>query len=363
MQTQLLSPQSRNRALLAVPALLFLSSPDAERFAFTPEAGTAVRRTWVTEHVLTSDRMALVQGEKERLFAGEMLVRSKQTLDVVDSILSVENGRATSFRRSFDTVNRTAEISMVGANEFSSDATSPLEGTSVMFTWSPGEGDYGRYFDAKEVEEHHLAGLRADLDARALLPSGEVEPGATWSIEPAVLRDVLAHGGAIEFKEPEGAADPIMRSLRNGVGGGLDRAFGGTSRGTATMTFERIEEEEGRRIAILGLHASVTYSSDLVEHVRREMLKEDRERRLHYEEAKLSVRFEGLGVLRWDLAANEVLDLKVSGREMVIFNIAQRSLDDGAAEELQRQEMTMSGSISVNLTSAPAEPRKAPGPK
>lgn len=353
-------PTSR-RALFA---LLLLPGTTRERFVFAPEAGTAVQRTWVTEHDLQLDRMVMKTGDVEQVMRPEMRLQSRQTLAVVDSFLAVADGSPPTFRRSFVTVGRTASIVMQGVEQAPASAvSSPLEGTSVVFTWVPGEGQYGRYFDAQEIDEHHLANLRADLGARAFLPAGEVEPGASWTIGPAALRDVFAHGGTIEFKAPDDSHELLTRSLRSGVGGGLDRAFGGTATGTTKVTFERVIEEEGRRIALLALDISVTFTRDQVERVREQMLRSERERRIHYEEAILVFGFEGRGELRWDLTANRAQDLRLTGRETVTYDIAERNIEDVEGENLRRQVMTMSGPLDVSFTCVPTDPREPPGPK
>lgn len=348
---------------LALSALLLFPGAAPEHIVFAPVAGSAVERTWTTEHDLTSQRMVLKTGDVERVLPAEMRIQSRQVIEAVDSFLACAEGRPTLFRRSFDTVDRTAEITMKGADRaLSSTVSSPLAGTSVLFTWVPREGEYGRCFDAKEIEEHHLADLRADFDGRVFLPAGDVEPGASWTVEPAALRDVFAHGGAFEFKENEDGGTLIERSLRSGVGGGLDRAFGDSAEGSATVTFERVVEEEGRRIAVLAIEASVKYSADQTDHVRQEMQRDERERSVQYEEATLVFEFHGGGELRWDLAGNRATNLKLAGRESVTYDIAQRRVEDGDAGPIQRQEMTMLGSLTIGLTCEPSEVREAPGP-
>ena len=132
----------------ALPALLLCAlagcgTSDKVELRFAPAEGSRVRRTIEVDHLV---------------------------LRTLDQYLKVGDGRPLLLRRQFE------EIRM------DDQQVSQLSGTSVVFTWVPEEGTYGKYYDARESSESTLRDLPEDLDLRALLPASPVAVGDSWSM-------------------------------------------------------------------------------------------------------------------------------------------------------------------------------------
>ena len=135
--------------LAALSLLVLAGCAGGEKFElrFAPAEGSRVRRTIEVDHVV---------------------------LRTLDEYQKVGDGRPLLLRRKFE------------------EASSPFVGTSVVFTWVPEEGAYGKYYDARESSESALRDLTEDLDLRSLLPASAVAVGDTWTAPAAGLRDVLS---------------------------------------------------------------------------------------------------------------------------------------------------------------------------
>ena len=127
-------------AALLLLALAGCARGEKVELCFAPAEGSRVRRTIEAEHVV---------------------------LRTLDEYRKVGDGRPLLLRRTFE------------------EAPAPFAGTSVVFTWIPEEGAYGKYYDAREASESALRDLTEDLDLRALLPSSAVAPGDTWTARAA----------------------------------------------------------------------------------------------------------------------------------------------------------------------------------
>ena len=136
------------KRLAALLSLALAGCAGGEKFElrFAPAEGSRVRRTIEVEHVV---------------------------LRTLDEYRKVGDGRPLLLRRTFE------------------EAPGPFAGTSVVFTWVPEEGAYGKYYDARESVESALRDLAEDLDLRSFLPARAVALGDRWTSSAAGLRDVL----------------------------------------------------------------------------------------------------------------------------------------------------------------------------
>lgn len=132
----------KSLAPLLLVALAGCSGGETFELRFAPAEGSRVRRTIEIDNVV---------------------------LRTLDEYRKVGGGRPLVLQRTFE------------------EATGPFAGTSVVFTWIPEEGAYGKYYDAREASESALRDLTEDLDLRALLPASAVAPGDTWTARAAGL--------------------------------------------------------------------------------------------------------------------------------------------------------------------------------
>lgn len=188
-------------------------------------------------------------------------VREERRVVEIDRVLEVEDGGPARVRRNFERVEAEA-TSGFGGEDRERELDCPLSGVAIEVdaegTAEVVEGD-------APADAATLAGHRPELALDALLPSGEVEEGATWSLEgPQVAR-------ALGF-DRELALHPEPDPEREG--GGRARAGRGAGRsigrmlhdaqwsGTATLV-SLAENREGARCALITFEAEA--SGDLPE--------------------------------------------------------------------------------------------------
>lgn len=358
-------PTSRARrsalGLLPVPFLLLaagavqdapppaVDTPLVElRFAVEP--GTQLAKSWVVEHALVMNRMAMkiADGERQQLDV-RSIIQSQLQLELVDRYDALEGGRPASMRRAYDTARLVGTLKL---QQFAdqppkvADMRSPLEGKSVVFTWVPEEQEYGRYYDALEGEEEHLPALAPDTDLGRLLPAAPVRVGETWKVDAQALRDVIAPAGTLHFKAGKSFDRLLGRALTAGVGGGLEQAFGGESDGGVTLVLEGLEERDGAQVARISLAVRAKYGKDQTDFSRENMARREEERGARFISNHLVLELDGKGELLWDLRAGHALQLELDLRESVSMRIVEEQEGTGVRLE---QEMEMSGRLKQQL--------------
>jgi hypothetical protein len=236
----------------------------------------------------------------------------------------------------------------------------PIAGTSVVFTWVEEEQGYGRYFDAKEGRESQLPGLAEDLDLRALLPDGEVEPGSRWSVDLYALRDILGPGGNFHFRDPENPDPMLLRTLKAGVGMSLYGYLTESATGGATVEFLGVEERAGVRVAVLKLDAEVQTLRDRTQFARENASKEERVAGVEQLGVHISLGLRGTGEVLWNLAEGRVERFEFSAEEEVGMQIRFQVPGDDFERE---QNMTLAGEFRLALEVEPTDPPPVPGPQ
>jgi len=217
---------------IAALFLCALFGGDKVELRFAPAEGSRVRRT------ITIDQALAAQGAAP--------VSTQHVLRTLDQYRKVGDGRPLLLQRRFEKID-----------------WSPLDGTSVVYTWIPEESAYGKYYDALESSELALRDLPEDLDLRALLPTGGVAPGEAWSVPVPKLKDVLAPLG-----------DPVPGLAGNS--------------GECKLTLASVSEQRGRSLATIEL--ALKLESD-------------------------TRSFEGRGTLVWDLGARRAASFDLQGSQ------------------------------------------------
>ncbi len=355
--------------LLSLAALLCVAArPAAEsiEITFAPKLGERVEKTWTTEHELRMTGMTRAHGERRRPLPARGSIDSTQIVAVVDEYQGLEAGRPTGLRRSFTRARRLTEVAF--SSEMAEDAPlrlrqkSPFRGASVVFTWIPEEGEYGRYYDTREENEELLARVREDLDARALLPAAAVAVGDTWEVAAAELVDILAHGGSYAFEAVEGRDPFLMRALDSGVAGSMDRVFGGSQVGGAQVRLESVEDSAEGRIARLSMDVELKLSRDHTDTIEESKSTRERAEGIDYEDVHVTLDLVGKGELRWNLDRGAAQGLSLELQEHVYARVRHRapSDDEGVFRE---QDITLDGTLTLSLSVAPGEPLPIAGPE
>jgi hypothetical protein len=173
-------PVARRGALLAfvVVALPSTASPDLE-LVFAPRAGTTVaKRAELAVELL--DTTVSFNGRDQK-FGEDEVIRFVTSLAFVDTYTRVTDGVPRDLRRRFDEVAGWWEYN--GKRQEIEDF-SALTGCTVRFEWSPEREAHVRTLEVDESSVPRLAerldGLVEDLDLRAFLIAGPIEPDARW---------------------------------------------------------------------------------------------------------------------------------------------------------------------------------------
>lgn len=337
----------------------------AERIAFTPEPGTAIRYAWTAEHDLRSESITMAIGAQRATAPVEIDIDTRARLDCVDEVRAVEDGRPVEFRRRYETATRRGEMSFPENPKEPSrliERNARIEDASVVFTWVADEDGYGRYFDAREGHESDLPLLAADVGLLGFLPEGEVEPGASWDVPAAALQDAFGFGGRMQFRDPGDVDEMFLRTLKAGVGDELVEVFEKEPEGGARVTFEGIREEAGTRLAVLHFETDLELSLDKTEFARKNQMRRERIDRVEHLGAELDVRLVGEGELLWDLDAGHARSFDYRGDETISIGLRFRLPSD--PDEFEREQvMALRGALHLELGTEKAEVIPAPGPK
>jgi len=342
-------------ALRSLSFLCFLGiAQEPTSLTFSPAQGSVIQKTWITGHQLYVDSFFhTVDGKREPV---EMRVgiTTERILQVVDEYQETSAGRPLRLRRTYKQIEQVTTLSPLVADFEPSrtEQTTPLLGSSVVFTWVEDEKDYGRYYDAEEGDESWLPGLTEDMDFRMLLPEGPVSLGQTWKLEARQLRDLLANGGDLHFQSDKSMDRMLVRTLGTGVGGGLHRLFEGSSQGDVTVTLEALSEE----VAVLKLLLEkVRFVTDLGAYAEAHRLKRELASGHEDTTGRLFLELTGSGELIWDRREGRARRFELVATETVSLRI-KTTIGDGYFQD----EMNMSGQLKMLVEFTPAEALPAP---
>ncbi len=339
----------RIKLLMAWPLLLTaFGVPQGEvSLNLVPQKGVLTRRVYVAQHDLSLEgfRQKLDEGEPVDLPGGARFTSEQRF--VFDDLAGPAEGLVplTLQRRFIALESRGSLAPPDSENVVRATAKSPLVGASVQMTWVPEEQDYGRYYDAREEAEDLLLSMSADPWLTWIAPR-EVESNGAWKIPAADLQGLIAPGGSLGFSPgTERIGRRLSRTLVNGVGGGLEMAFGGRSTGELTVRplGQQTDAEGAVHLAFaLSLHAQ--WISDVTERLNQTLLPREREQGSKFERASLSLGLSGRGKLLADPKTGRPLSLELNCTETVSMNLTE-ILETGARFN---QEMAMRGRLTLS---------------
>lgn len=338
----------------AAPTLLAFA-PKADSIAFAPNEGASVTKTFTSLMEFSMDEMGmLMNGDDNPMMPSmEMDMTMTQSVTVSDTYGSMNGRRPSQITRTFDAVANDIEMdmtveSMGSVDEQSATGTggSPLEGSSVTFTWDGDAGEYTKAFaEGSEGEAEHLDGLVEDMDLRCLLPTGEVSEGDEWDIPLNGLVDILAPGGNLLVEvEMDGQAagpggpDPAMFSnLREMVGDLLE--------GSATGKYAGSREVDGVKLAVIEIEIEIDTANDMAE-MFEEMMAEQIPAEIDMSLDRVDVEFalESSGELLWNMSGGHVHSLVLEGESAVSMEMEMGMNAGGQAMNME-MNMEMSGTL------------------
>ncbi|MBL4771765.1 MAG: hypothetical protein JKY61_11645 [Planctomycetes bacterium] len=300
-----------NASTVVAGTLLLAALPIAETLEFTPEAGATYVRTLQMQKSTEVESATISVMDQEMDAGGGMVMSGSRNLKIVDVLGKVEDGRVMDFVRTYESVldESSAEgvsddIQVSGADGEASD----LEGQQVSFTWDAEEDAYTpKYVGEESGEDEWLEELAVSLDMVNWLPEGELDVGAKWELSLDELGSLIWYGGRLypitapdSDGGPEGGISITVPNFSE-----IQKMEG--TEGQIRLTFERLEEEDGNRIAFVSFELKGTIDQDLAEEAT--AFQEASGSEQVFEAADQSIEMAGSGELRWDLNTGHLVSL------------------------------------------------------
>lgn len=319
---------------VSVAALFLASGPALDEVAFHAEEGTSVMRTFAFELHQELDELEItVNGQEippEYIEGVEIILDDRDRVVVIDEYGPLHDGRPARLRRTFEELSGVSTESSTGpegdSDESSDDKSSPLEGSTVVFTWDEGEQEYSAEFE-DGGDEDLLDELVEDMDLRGLLPAGSVEEGDSWEPDIEAFKALLESGGELHlYAEGEERSEVDVQMSDN-----LD--------GDVRVTFAGTRTEDGVEVAVLELEVSVETQGEGVE--------EDEQ--AGEVQTTVSMEFELEGELTWNLEGGYLHGVELAGAlSSEITNVSEM---DGGGEMMEFiQVLAFQGTLEISIT-------------
>ncbi len=348
--------------LLLVPGVAALAAfvfpADAVRFA--PKEGLSLTKVFTNQTTLTVDSMEMIiDGQPMPEEMGDMEMDTTTTVKsvVTDVYTKMAEGRPHSLRRTYDELTTEGNVEMGGmAGDMEQDFTgsSELEGKAVVFTWSDEEGEYAAAFaEDDDADPELLEDLWEDMDLRDLLPTGSVEPGATWRIENDRLVHVLAAGGDMKIL-PDDMEE--MASMGPTPGMSTLKDMMGEVTGSAIATYTGKREVDGVEVGVIEIKLDISGANDITD-LLQEMTDEmpiEMEAEVSYDAADIEFELKGEGELLWNLAGGHLHRFELDAEMAFAMDMAMVMSMMGQDMEME-MNMEMSGNVQLGAATRDGE--------
>ena len=352
-------PMTQCIRFLILGGLLFVgsqhgSAQEPEKvydFSPKPVAGEAWHRDFQAKHLLGLDSLVRQEGGQP---PQRIQIRTRLSSDnrfrFVDRFVEVDAGRVQVFKREILECQVQANQDHLEEGALPNEVTlrGGVEALQLVYTWVESEQGYGRYYEGPEPRESWLSSLPADLPCcLGLLPPGPVALNQTWSIDPLLLRGVLAPGGAPQYQTRKGTDRVLSRTLQMGVAGSLYHAIRGRVSGKVTA---RLEAVRGDVAQVEVTVEDVRYLADISDFSSQNRLKREEEVGIDKTSGKQLVELTGTGTLFWDLSAGRMSSFRFGGREGFRTEIQVTGMGGTYKETVQ-----LSGRLETSISNTPAK--------
>lgn len=339
-------------ALLTVPAALFLGG---QLLSTHYEAEQTLRVVIETSITMDTEMSMERDGQpvEGRGGGGGMSSESEYKEVHVDTIVAAEKGKPSKVKRTFEELGGKRSTSF-GEESRDSDVESPLEGVTVMLSGEGADVEAEVVEGKKPEDDKAFEHQRVELFLDGVLPSKEVEEGATWDLTKEQVLAILAldtHRGIFPPPQREGGGD------RGGGGGGGRRGGGRMGGGGGDlgllMAFDwkgkaklasAKDEVDGVECAVIELE--LTASGELP-------MPEARaprgERMLAPESEALGNGYDASleGKLAFDLAAKRPHSLEISGKLSNTMDMEREGRDGGTMKIHTKRDGKVKLSVKV----------------
>lgn len=349
----------KTAATLSAPAvalsfLVGFSGSSVDKIAFTPAEGATVTKTFTTTTAMDVDDMtALMNGDPSPMPPMEMTMEMTQSVTVTDEYVSMGEGKPKKLARTFDAIGSDLEMDVNAGGQAQSPSgsgSSPLEGSTVVFTWNADTEQYDMAFaEGEDGDADLLTGLKENMDLRGLLPKTELAEGESYEIDVAVFADILAPGGNLMLEmEIDGEAggagmDPEMMT-------DFSKFFEDLLEGSATGKYVGIRDIEGVKVAVIELEVEIDASADMAELAAESMGEEIPEGiEMDIDHVDVQMSYEGTGELLWNMSKGVIHSLELNADMSMNMDMGM-NISMGGNEMAMTMEMAMSGSIKNTVT-------------
>ena len=213
------------RPLICVPLAALLTSPNADNLALRDTAGASTRCIFSVQADRSLASIAQFVNGEDATPPGEDIEQSSSNqfeVAIIDRIDKVEDGVATLFTRTFESIEgEVAQSSKARGqtNEANFDLISDLSGHDVQFRLDEGEW-IAEIPEGSEADAAYLPGLVANLNFSELLPAEEVAEGDEWEVSLDFISTLTRPGGELglhpEEQEDFNPGDALLQPERSG---------------------------------------------------------------------------------------------------------------------------------------------------
>lgn len=350
----------KTAATLSAPAvalsfLVGFSGSSADKIAFTPAEGVTVTKTFLTTTSMEVDDMTmLMNGGPGPMQEMEMTMDMTQTVTVTDEYISMADGQPKKLARTFDVISSDLEMDINAAGQAQSPSgagTSPLQDSTVVFTWNAENEEYDVAFaEGEEGDADLVEGLTEDMDLRGLLPKGELAEGDSYEIDLANFSNILAPGGNLSLEmevdgEMSGAGmDPEMMT-------DFSKFFEEMLEGDASGKYVGTRDVDGVKVAVIEIEVEINASADMSELAAESMGEGEVPEGVEMSIDRMDVElvYTGSGELLWNMAKGVVHSFEIDA-EMEMNTDMAMAVSMGGNEMEITMEMMMSGSVKNSVT-------------
>ena len=331
---------------LGLVPLAFAAS-DSLSFAVAPDTAVARTASSRIDLDLVGGWMRMGDEEEQVPDGFEIAMQHATVLSLEDTYLEVDDGMPTRLARTYADVERTIVIDVMedGREEdhVEDSFTTDLEGEGVAWTWDEDEERHRAAWldEDTSLSDDLLEGLVFDFDALALLPQGDVEQGASWTVEAADIAPLLGLGGDLAFA-PSGSeiADEMVPAVYCTTPAHASEGL----TGELEATLAEFDSDRGR-VAVIQLRGEVLCNGDVAETANDYFDALGGGGDL-FAEVELDVRLDLEGQLVWDLDAGRVASLELTGPLDLTIRAA---MEEGGMEGEVQIEFEGSGAWSMEV--------------
>lgn len=344
-------------------ALLTVSPAEGDTLSIRADAGTKVTRTFSIES--SSELVEQTQMQDGEEMGGMMpeMNRSSaqaQSWTVVDTIEEAEDGAATKFLRTYESIEGEASFEMsMDAGDFGegfdeSDErtlTSELAENAVRFE-AGDDGFEASLPDDSELDAELLEGLGAELDLAFLLPEEAVAEKDTWEVEPGALAELMDLGGDLHMKSDEDDAEdmPDGAISMDEFGDGEESEFSGA----LTMTHAGYRDVDGRKMVVVRIQVDVTESASFSPEME-DMNGDAPEGAVMPSSMEITNEdvYEGEGELLFDIEAGLItsleleLDVEATSNQLITLDIPQMGEIEIDSTDVEEEKASIAYTASI----------------